>query len=171
METLQRIFQQFGVEGPQILTHVVGFLLVLWLLRRVAWKPLLTMLDARRQHIEQRLTDVERAKVDIARLQEEYVQRLASVEETARTKLREATLDGKRIAMEIHEQARAEARQIVEEMKAKLHLEVAQANVALRDRIAELVVEATERLLRTRLDTQQDQALVTQFLDELEAQR
>ena len=155
----------------EILTHIVGFLLLLWLLRRFLWTPLLGVLDARRRHIAQGLADVERAKAEIAQLQTDYSQRLAKIEDEARVKLREATLEGKRIATEIHEQARAEARQIVEAMKAKLHLEIAQAKVELRDQIANLTIDATERLLRERLDAGKDKALVTQFLNELEDAR
>ena len=155
----------------EILTHIVGFLLLLWLLRRFLWTPLLGVLDARRTGIAQGLADVERAKSDIDRLQDEYSRRLITIEDAARVTLREATLEGKRIATEIQEQAHAEARQIIEEMKGKLHLEIAQAKVALRDQIAALAVEATQRLLHERLDPSKDRELVKQFLSELEAKR
>ena len=155
----------------EIVTHIVGFVVLLVLLRRFLWAPLLTALDARRTRIAQGLADVERAKADIERVKEEYSRRLTTIEDEARVKLREATLEGKRIATEIQEQARAEARQIVEEMKAKLHLEIAQAKVELRDQIVSLAIDATERLLRERLDTGKDKALVTQFLNELEDAR
>lgn len=155
----------------EILTHIVGFVLLLVLLRRFLWKPLLAALDARRTTIEQGLADVARAKQEIEHVKVDYSQRLARVEDEARVKLREATLEGKRIATEIQEQARGEARKIVEEMKAKLHLEIAQAKIELRDRIAELAVDATERLLKERLDASRDKELVTKFLGELEAQQ
>ena len=145
--------------------------MLLVLLRRFLWAPLLTALDARRTRIAQGLADVERAKADIERVKEEYSRRLTAIEDEARVKLREATLEGKRIATEIQEQAHAEARKIVEEMKAKLHLEITQAKVELRDQIAALAVEATGRLLKERLDADKDRSLVTKFLGELESAR
>ena len=153
----------------EILTHIVGFLLLLFVLRRVLWKPLLAQLDARRTTIATGLADVARAKADIERLQAGYTARLARVEDEARGHMREATLEGKRIATEIQDHARAEARKIVEEMKGKLHLEIAQAKVELRDQIAALVIESTQRLLRERVDVSKDKQLVTQFLDEIQA--
>ena len=149
------------IVWQEMLTHIVGFVLLLWLLRRFLWTPVLGLLDARRHQIAQSLADVERAKADIERVKEEYGQRLTKIEDEARVKLREATLEGKRIATDIQEQAHAEARRIVEEMKAKLHLEIAQAKVTLRDQIAALAVDATERLLRERLDSGKDRELVT----------
>ena len=155
----------------EILTHIVGFVLLLVLLRRFLWAPLLGALDARRAGIAQGLADVERATADIERLKDEYSQRLTTIEDEARVKLREATLEGKRIATEIQEQAHTEARKIIEEMKGKLHLEIAQAKVELRNSIAALAVDATERLLKERLDADKDRALVTKFLGELESTR
>ena len=155
----------------EILTHIVGFVLLLVLLRRFLWRPLLGSLAARRSHIEQGLADVARAKAEMEQLQQEVSRRLARVDEEARVQLREATLESQRIATEIQEQARAEARTIVEDMKAKLHLEVAQAKVELRDQIAALAVEAAQRLLHERLDASKDRELVTQFLSELETKQ
>ena len=152
----------------EILTHIVGFLILLVLLRRFLWTPVLGMLEARRAQIAQGLADVERAKTEIERVKTEYGERLHRIEEEARVKLREATLEGKRIGAEIQEQAHVEARKIIEEMKNKLHLEIAQAKVELRNQIAGLAVDATERLLRERLTDGKDRELVTRFLGELE---
>ena len=152
----------------EILTHIVGFVILLVLLRRFLWTPVLGMLEARRVQIAQGLADVERAKADIERVREDYSQRLNKIEEEARIKLRESTLEGKRIGAEIQEQAHVEARKIIEDMKNKLHLEIAQAKVELRNQIAELAVDATERLLRERLTGAKDRELVTRFLGELE---
>ena len=77
----------------EIVTHIVGFVVLLVLLRRFLWTPLLTALDARRTRIAQGLADVERAKADIERVKEEYSRRLTTIEDEARVKLRESTLE------------------------------------------------------------------------------
>jgi F-type H+-transporting ATPase subunit b len=154
----------------EILTHIVGFVILLVLLKKYLWGPMLGALDARRAHIKTSLDDVDQAKADIERLRSEYETRMAEVDDAARQKMREATTDGKRIANEIQEAARTESRRLVEEMKSKLDLEVAQARIEFRDRVAALAIGATERLLHERLDATKDQALVEGFLAELEEQ-
>ena len=52
----------------QVLSQAVSFLLLLWLLRRFAWTPLLTMLDQRRSRIEEEFRRIAQSKEELARL-------------------------------------------------------------------------------------------------------
>ncbi|MBI4355097.1 MAG: F0F1 ATP synthase subunit B [Candidatus Omnitrophica bacterium] len=155
----------------EILTHALGFVILVWLLRRFAWQPLLGSLDARRGKIAGDLASVERAKQEIGRLQQEYQTRLAKIEDEARAKIQEAIRDGRQVAVEIQEQARREAQAVLDKTRESIALEIAQARVELRDRIAELAVEATEKLITERLDTAKDRAFILKTLDELERSR
>lgn len=152
----------------QIVSHAIGFAVLLFILRRFAWGPLLGTLDQRRTSIAEGLESAERTKRDMAALKANYEQELAKIEEAARKKMLETVNEGRRIAAEIEEEGRAKAQ--VELMKAKetLALEVAKAKAGLRDQIVTLTVEATEKLLRQRVDETRDRALVESFLADLE---
>lgn len=152
----------------QVLSQAISFILLLVVLRKFAWGPLLAILDARRHHIEHELREIAQSKVEMTRLQQEYTQRLAKIEEEARTKIQQAVLDGKRIAIEIQEQARAQGQEILQKSKETIELEVAKARVTLRDQLAGLALDAVERILRRKLDPQADRQLVNAVLDELE---
>ena len=148
--------------------QVVGFLLLFIIMKRVAWHPLLGVLDQRRAHIEEELRQAAKRKAELARLQDDYTQRLAKIEDEARSKIQQAILDGKRIAMEIQEQARAQGYAIVTKSKEAIELELAKAKVTLRDQVAQMTLEAVERILRQRLDERTDRRLVDAVLDEME---
>jgi len=152
----------------QLLSHAVGFVILLWLLRRFAWGPLLGVLDQRRQRIAAGLEDVERAKAEMARLKTQYEAQLARIEESARKKLLEAVNEGRRVAAEVEEEARGAAQASLAKAQETLALEVAKAKVELRDQVVAMTMQATEKLLRTRLDTGQDRALVEAFIAELD---
>ena len=156
------------LDLQQIGSQVLSFLLLLWVLRRFAWRPLLTMLDARRTHIEQELRQVAQGKIELARLQEDYAQRLAKIDEEARSKIQQAILEGKRVAVEIQEQARAQSYTLMSKSKETIELELAKAKVSLRDEVAGMTVNAVERILRQKLDPKADRALVDAVLHELE---
>ena len=156
------------LEWQQILSQVLSFLILLWVLRRVAWRPLLGMLDQRRARIEDDLRQAAQQKADLARLQGEYQQRLARIEEEARAKIQQAILEGKRIAGEVQEQARAQANAIITKSKETVELELAKARVTLRDQVAEMTMGAVERMLREKLDPEKDRRLVEAVLDELD---
>ena len=152
----------------QIVSQALSFILLVLILKRFAWRPLLTMLDQRRAHIEEELRQVARSQADLARLQEDYSKRLAKIEEEARTKIQQAILEGKRIAVEIQEQAREQASALMTKSKDTIELELAKAKVTLRDQVAGMTVEAVERVLRQKLDAKTDRHLVDAVLDELE---
>ena len=155
----------------QVLSQAVSFLLLLWLLRRFAWKPLLTILDARRHRIEEEFRQIAQTKSELARLQEDYGRRLAAIEQEARTKIQQAILEGKRIGGEIQEQAREQGYAILTKSKEAVELELAKARVSLRDQVAQMTIEAVERVLRGKLDAKTDRRLVDEILDELEGDR
>ena len=101
------------LDLQQIVSQVLSFLVLLWLLKRFAWRPLLAMLDERRARIQEELAQAAQRKAELGRLQEEYSRRMATIEDEARSKIQQAVLEGKRVAMEIQEQARAQAQTIL----------------------------------------------------------
>ena len=156
------------LDLQQIISQALSFLLLLWVLRRFAWRPLLTILDQRRAHIEEALRRAAETKAELARLQAEYAQKLAGIHDEARAKIQQAILEGKRVAMEIQEQARAQGRELINKSKETIELELAKAKVTLRDQVAGMTLEALEKILRQKVDAKTDRHLVDAALDELE---
>lgn len=156
------------LDLQQILSQAISFILLLIVLRKFAWTPLLTALDARRARIEEELRAIAQGKTDLARLQEEYGKRLGAIEEEARAKIQQAVLEGKRIAVDIQEQARQQASALTAKSKETIELELAKAKVSLRDQVAAMTVDAVEKILRQKLDAKTDQQLVDAVLKELE---
>ena len=156
------------LEWPQILSQAISFLILLAILKKFAWGPLLSMLDARRARIEEDLRQVAQRKEEMERLQQEYARRLAKIEEEARTKIQQAVLEGKRISMEIQDQARAQGLELVEKSKQTIELELAKAKVTLRDQLATMTIGAVERILQEKLDPEKDRRLIDSVLEQLE---
>jgi F-type H+-transporting ATPase subunit b len=156
------------LDIQQIISQGISFLLLLYILRRFAWKPLLGALDARRAKIEHDLQSIAQGKADLATLQTEYQGRLNKIEEEARAKIQEAVSEGKRIAAEVQEQARAQASGIIAKSKETVELELAKARVTLRDQVAQMTTDAVEKILRASLNEKTDHKLVDSVLDELE---
>lgn len=157
------------IEISQILTHMVGFLIALAILAKFAWKPILSVLDERRQKIAQEFKGIEDKKADAENMLQEYEQRLRKIEEEARAKLTEAVQEGQQVAARIKADAQEESRKIVSRAKSELARDVAQARSQLKADMVGMTVSATERLLREKLDTEAHRKLVTRFLDEVEA--
>ena len=158
----------FAHTVEELIVQVIGFLILFVILKRVAWRPLLGMLDARRQQIEHDLRQAAQQKEQLVRLQGEYAQRLAKIEDEARVKIQQAILEGKRISTEIQEEARAQSSALVHKAKETIDLELAKAKVTLRDELAAMTLDAVGRILHERLDEEKDKQLVQSVLEELE---
>ncbi len=156
------------LDLQQIISQAISFLLLLWILRRFAWRPLLTLLDHRRTHIEEELRRVAQSRAELARLQSEYSQRLAKIDEETRTKIQQAIVEGKRVAMEIQEQARAQGHVLINKAKETIELELAKSRVTLREQIVAMTMDVLEKILRQKLDPKTDRHLVDAILAELE---
>ena len=159
------------LDLQQIVAQGLGFLLLLWVLKRFAWKPILAVLDARQARIESGLSKIEAEKTEIERLRLDYQARLAKIEDEARQKIQDAVREGQRVATEIQDEARNQAQAIIAKSQQTIELELAKAKVTLRDDLTEMTMEAVQDLLRQKLNPETDKALVNAILDELESSK
>ena len=153
----------------EILTQALGFLLLVWVMKRIFWKPLLASLEARRHGIEETFRQIEERKKEMEKLRSDYEARIAKIEEEARQKLQEAVDQGRGIAREIQEKAREEARAILTRSKEDLGLEIAKAKIELRREIAGLTLLTAERLLKEKMNEEKHREKILEMIEELEA--
>ena len=152
----------------QIVTQILGFLIVLWVLKKYAWKPLLGILEERRAAIQSDFDKAAAKKREAEDAAAKYTAQLAGIEAEKRTKIQEGVGEGRRIAEEIREQARTEAKGIIDKARADIERDVAKAQVELKEKIVAMTMTATERVIRQTLDQEGQRKLVTGFIEELE---
>ncbi|MFA5165162.1 MAG: F0F1 ATP synthase subunit B [Candidatus Omnitrophota bacterium] len=157
-----------SLSANEIVAQVVSFLLLLTLLRIFAWKKLLKMLDDRRERIASEFRKIEDAQSAVEKLRADYDKRLAGIEAEARAKIQEAVAEGKKVSQEIREGARQEARTILDKAQENIEIEVSKAKQELKERVVELTLGTTEKLLKEKITDEKDRKLASDFLDELE---
>jgi F-type H+-transporting ATPase subunit b len=155
------------LEWQVILTQIVGFLIVLWLLRKYAWGRLLDFIDQRRQRIANQFAEIEKSRQEVDRVRENYEKQLAGIGDTRRAMIQEAARDADKLASEIREEARQASIRLRAKTERDLQVELDKANVLLRDRMIDAVVVTTEKMIRERLDTEKHKELIGEFLDEV----
>ena len=155
------------LQWRALLTQVVGFLIVLWLLRKYAWTKLLAFTEARREKIAAEFESIEKAKSDVDTLRRKYDEELAGIEATRRARVQEAVHEANNIAGQIRDEARREAVAMRVKSTQDIGLEMDKANATFRDSMVNAVITATERVIRLRLDDQQHRRLINEFLDEV----
>lgn len=155
-------------ELQQLLTHAVGFLITVWLLKRFAWGPLLAIMEERRKKIADEFEAIDQEKNFVAGMRADYEAKLKQIESERRQKLVEAVNEGKKIAEDIKAQAREEARQIAHKAKDDLEREVAKARVQLKEEMVSITMTAAEKILHEKLDDAKHRQLIGRFIDGVE---
>lgn len=161
-------FFQENIHLTEIFVQLVAFLIVFFILKKFAWKPLLKIIKSRRERFENEWGSIEKTRQDVAALKQDYQTHLQKIEEEARARMQESLQEGRRIAREIQEKARAEAQGSFEKAKANLELEVQKARVSMRHEIVELSIHVAEKILSEKLDAAQQERKALDILQELE---
>lgn len=165
---MEQILKALNIEIPQLITHIIGFLLALWVLKKFAWKPILAVLDERREKIQSSFDDIEAKKAAAEKLHQDYEAKLRAIDDEARKRLNAAVQDGEKIAAQIKDNARNEAREMMERSKGELEQDVAKARIQLKEEIVNMTIGATERIIHERLDQQKHRDLINRFIDDVE---
>ncbi len=159
----------FSVDPGLSIWTIAVFLLVLWVLRRFAWGPILGALDAREAGIRGSIDDATAMRAEAAALLEEHRKQLADARRQAQEIVAEGRSAAERLGREIQDKARQEGDRIVERARAEIEREKDAALAEIRAESVELALAAASRLLRERLTDDKDRALVRGFLAEIES--
>ena len=161
-------FFKENIHLTEVLVQLVAFLIVFFTLKKFAWKPLLSVIQSRRERFEDEWNGIEKTKRSVAALEKDYHAHLQKIEEEARAKMQEAIQEGRRLAREIQEKARLESQDSFEKAKASLELEVEKARVTMRQEIAGLSIRVAEKILTEKLDGTNQEKKALEILGELE---
>ena len=136
---------------------LIAFLIVFFILRKFAWKPIIGSLKERENNINDAILSAEKVRKEMSELKSENEALLAKAREERSQMLREAKEMRDKIVADAHEQAKADMDKIVADAQAVIHQQKMAAITDLKNQVGNLVLEATEKVLRRELDNKQDQ--------------
>lgn len=161
------ILESLGFEFPKFLWQVANFLILLFILKKFAYKPLLNMLDERKKSIEDAINNAETAKVEAEKLRKDYEARLAEAKQEAQDVIAKATKLGEEMKKDIVTNAQTEATKAIQRAQEEIAREKDQAIAALRDEVAILAVMAAGKVLGKAVSVEDHQKLVKDFVAEV----
>ena len=143
-----------------IIIQAINFLLLLVILGKLLYKPLLSKMEERTQAIRKSLEEAQAARADAQREREEHAAKLqaayAEAQAIRAAALKEAGEEQRRLV----EAARAEASRLVESARNEMAQEVTRARQDLRQEVVELAITAAERLIRKSLRDEDHRRIV-----------
>ncbi|HSJ56890.1 MAG TPA: F0F1 ATP synthase subunit B [Anaerolineae bacterium] len=160
--------EALGINLGYIVSQIVNFTLLALLLYFVAYKPVLGMLDQRRERIRQGLEDAEAASRRAAEVEQEYERRMAEARRDGQEVVARATQMSEQTRQELLEEARADAQQLIARAREEIAREREQAMAELRQQVADLSLTIADKVLGEALDRNTQRRLIAAFIDETE---
>ena len=149
---------------------LIVFGVLLFLLGRFAWAPILGAVEAREAGIQSAIDEAKRQNAEAARLLAEHQEQLGDARRQANELIAEGKTAGETLRREIEEKARVEGQAIVERARAEIERERDAALDALRRESVDLALAAASHLMNESFDQAKDRALVERYLDGLGGQ-
>jgi len=143
---------------------IVTFLVLLALLAKFAWRPLLEALDTRQKAITKSLDDALKAKQELERLNAESAQIVARARVEADAIISQSRSDGERVREEIRTKARAEAEHIVKNAERQIQLETTRAIEQIRHEAVDLSVMIASKIIQRSLSKEDNERLIDEAL-------
>ena len=146
----------------------ISFLILLFLLGKFAWKPILGAINEREISIENALMKAEAAKEEMARLTSENEALLRDARAERDIILQEARKLKDKIVGEAKEAAQEEGAKMIEKARLEINMQKALAIADVKNQVATLSLEIAEKVLRKQFeDASKQDALVTELLKEV----
>jgi len=148
---------------------IVTFLLLVALLGKFAWRPLLDALDRRQEAIRKSLDEARQAKQELERLHVESQRILAEARAQADVILSETRSDANRFREELKQKAQAEAQGIVRNAEKQIEQGTARALQQIRAEAVEISVAIASKLLQRNVTREDNERLIEETFRQIES--
>jgi len=147
---------------------VLSFSILLFLLKKFAWKPIINMLNEREQTISEALDQAKLAREEMKSLQANNEQLIIIAKEERDGIIIEARNIREKMIVEAKEKANDEAQRIIEAAKETINFEKMKAITDLKNQVAQLSIEIAEKLISNELSDKDKQTkMIEGMLDEI----
>jgi F-type H+-transporting ATPase subunit b len=157
-----------GIEPALFIAYVVNFVILVFLLRIFLYRPVLNMLDQRRERIQESLGEADRVRQEAAVQRAEFEQELEEARRTSQEAAARAAQETEKMRDAILAEARKEAERILDQAHQQIELDRRQAVTELRHEVVDLAVDLTRKVIgeTVTVDEQAQRKLIQRFFEE-----
>jgi len=150
---------------------IVTFLVLLALLAKFAWKPLLQALESREETIRKSLDDAQQARQELERLNQESAQMIAKARLEADAIVARSRTDAERLKEDMRQEARVESATIVKNAERQIQLETGRAIEQIRHEAVDLSIAIASKVIGRNLSKDDNERLIEDALKQVEARQ
>lgn len=154
------ILSEFGINGWLLAAQVVNFLVLLFILKKFFYKPLLKVLDERKTKIAQSLKNAEEIEKTLAKTEEDREKRLDQAAVEAKQIITEATSSATQIIEEAHTKASLDIKDMIKKGQVAIEAERERLHQEIKSELAEIVGIALEKVTEKALTAKEQKTLI-----------
>lgn len=155
------------VKLPVLIFQVITFLIFIGAMYAALYKPVLRIMQQRTEKIKSQIQAAEAQRAEAERLRAEYENRVREIESRAHEALQKAIRDGDAVRAKMLDEARQEARRMIEEAKSQIQADRDKTMRQMQRDIADLAALVAERAARKIVDPATHQRLVEELTQEV----
>jgi F-type H+-transporting ATPase subunit b len=140
-----------------IVWTLIAFLVVFFILKKFAWKPILKSLKDRETNIADSIASAERVKAEMAQLKNENETLMAKAREERSAMIKEAKEASDKMIAEAKDKAKKEYDRILADAQAAIEQQKNAAIIDVKNQVGKLVIEVSEKVLRKELSNKAEQ--------------
>ena len=160
-------FASLGISLPLLLAFVINFIILLVLLGKFLYKPVLKMLDERAQKIKESMEWAEATKRDYEQAKAEVQRQIEKGRQDVQAIIAQAVQKGEGLKEDAKKEAAEQAKAIVEKARVELGTERDKMVEDLRTEFVSLLILASEKVIRQTLDKERQSRLIEETLEQI----
>lgn len=159
------------LEPGLFIWTIAVFVILLTLLKKFAWGPLLAALEERQESIRQSLDDVDQARQGLERVQQESEAIISKARVQADAIVSQTRADAAKVRDDLRQQAQVESQSIIKNAERQIQLETDRAVSQVRQEAVDLSLMIASKLIRRNLTKEDNQALIDEALKQVESRQ
>lgn len=157
---MEKIFSDFGVNPILLAAQVVNFLVLLFILQKLLYKPLIKVLDERKRRIEESLENAEKIQKELEETEANRAKVMDEAIEESKRIITEATTQGQMLMQESQTKAREEFDSMMEQGAQMIAGEKEKMKSEVKSEVASMIQMSLEKVLAGALDEKSHKKLV-----------
>lgn len=139
---------KLGINPLGLLAQIINFFIILWLLKKFLYGPVMTVIQERQKKIAQSMDDVKKIEERLGKMENTIHKKLTEADRQVNQIIIEAKTSGQKIQKQAQSQAQAEAKKIISQAEARLKIKEQQMIKKVEGKVADLAIVMTEKIIK-----------------------
>ena len=162
---MELLLEKLGIELHILIAQIINFLVLLFILHRFLYKPLIKFLDKRKGIIEKGLNDAEKAREELSKIQTVKEEKIIEGEREADKIIEKSKKTAEQKSGLILKEAQEKSEGIIKEAKQMAEEEKNEAKQKLKEEIRDLVFLTSSKILEKNIDAKENEKIINQQLN------